>query len=66
MRIGAGGENLLDPACAQCAGPVEARQSKQLYIALSSLQGKLTAYLSTHAGWRKNACAFTKRYIDKG
>jgi len=30
------------------------------------LESELTAYLNAHLDWRKNAVAFTKRYIDEG
>ncbi|NLO49442.1 MAG: methionine--tRNA ligase [Clostridiales bacterium] len=59
-------ENLLDPACAQCGGKPVFKQTKQLFIALSKLESRLEQYLLSHPKWRKNAKAFTRRYLDEG
>jgi len=59
-------EQLVSPRCAQCGSGVVFTESTQLYIALSKLENELTAYLRSHPQWRKNAVAFTKRYIDEG
>ncbi len=59
-------EQLISPRCAQCGGLVEFTQSTQLYITLSKLESELQDYLNSHPQWRKNAVAFTKRYIDEG
>jgi methionyl-tRNA synthetase len=59
-------ESLLSPRCAVCGEAVVFRQTRHLFIAISKLEDELTAYLKTHPDWRKNAVAFTKRYIDEG
>ncbi len=59
-------DNLLEPVCSICGGEPEFRPSKHLFIAISKLANELTAYLDAHPYWRKNAVAFTRRYIDEG
>ncbi len=59
-------ENLLEPVCAVCKKPVSFRNSKHLYIAISKLESELRELVNRHPEWRKNAIAFTNRYIDDG
>lgn len=59
-------ENLLEPACAICGRPISFRSSRHLYIAISQLKKQLKELVDTHPGWRKNAIAFTNRYIYEG
>lgn len=59
-------ENLLEPACAICGRPISFRDSKHLYIEISKLKDQLKGLVDGHPGWRKNAVAFTNRYIDEG
>ncbi|MEI6578901.1 MAG: methionine--tRNA ligase, partial [Eubacteriales bacterium] len=59
-------ELLTEPKCAECGSKVEFIESTQLYIALSSLEKELTDFLNSHPQWRKNAIAFTNRYIKEG
>lgn len=59
-------EQLLCPVCAICQNPVSFRRSKHLYIAISKLQNRLQNLVNNSASWRKNATAFTNRYIDEG
>ncbi len=59
-------ETVLYPACSECGSTISFIETNQLYIALSKLQSELTAYLASKPHWRKNAIAFTKRYIDEG
>ncbi|MDE6845633.1 MAG: methionine--tRNA ligase [Lachnospiraceae bacterium] len=59
-------ENLLEPVCAICGRPISFRRSKHLYIAISQLHKQLKELVDGHPGWRKNAIAFTNRYIDEG
>jgi methionyl-tRNA synthetase len=59
-------EYLQDPECAECGGRIVFHESRQLYIALSKLQNQLEEYLKKHPHWRKNAIAFTKRYLEEG
>ena len=59
-------ENVLNPVCSECGSRVVFVDTKQLYIALSRMEEQLTDYLKSKSNWRKNAQAFTKRYIDEG
>ena len=59
-------EALVNPFCAVCGKPVSFRSSKHLYIAISRLKKELTALVDAHPDWRKNAIAFTNRYINDG
>ncbi len=59
-------ENLLEPVCAVCKKPVSFRNSKHLYIAISKLESELRELVNRHPEWRRNAIAFTNRYIDDG
>lgn len=59
-------EALIQPRCAVCDGPVVQRQSKHLYIALSKMQDKLQKLVDSHPNWRKNAIAFTEKYLEEG
>ena len=58
--------SIINPVCSECQNPVTFYNSKHLYIAISQLNNKLQDYLDKHSDWRKNAIAFTKRYIDEG
>lgn len=59
-------ENLLEPKCAICGKAIGFRTSKHLYIRISSLEKQLKELVDTHPEWRKNAIAFTNKYIDEG
>lgn len=59
-------ENLLEPVCAICGKKVSFKNSKHLYIAITKLQEELQALVDNHPEWRKNAIAFTNRYIEEG
>lgn len=59
-------EALTEPECAVCGTAVGFKKSTHLYIAISKLQPELEALVDRHPAWRKNAVAFTKRYIDDG
>ncbi len=59
-------ETLADPICAVCGKPIGFKNSKHLYIAITKLQAELKALVDNHPEWRKNAIAFTNRYIDDG
>ena len=59
-------ENLLSPTCSLCGSIISFRQTKHLFLAISQLESELRAYLEEHPHWRKNAIAFTKKYIDEG
>jgi len=59
-------ETLADPICAVCKTPITFHPSKHLYIAISKLEEELTHLVDSHPEWRKNATAFTNRYIEEG
>jgi len=57
---------LVNLTCDTCKQPTELQESTHLYIAISRLEQALNSFLQAHPAWRKNAAAFTKRYIDEG
>lgn len=59
-------EAVLEPKCADCGTELLFGESTQLFLKISALEKELRAYLSAHPHWRKNAVAFTRRYIDEG
>jgi len=59
-------ENLLEPVCAVCKKPISFKNSRHLYIAITQLHSELKALVDQHPEWRKNAIAFTNRYIEEG
>lgn len=59
-------ENLVEPKCAVCGKAIGFQNSRHLYIAISRLEEQLKKLADTHSEWRKNAIAFTNRYIDEG
>ena len=59
-------ENLLEPVCAVCGKPLSFKKSKHLYIAITKMEDELRALVDSHPQWKKNAVAFTNRYINDG
>ncbi len=59
-------ESLKEPVCAVCGSRITFREANHLYIRLSALQEKLAAFIGEHPNWRKNAIAFSKRYLNEG
>jgi len=59
-------DNLIEPVCSICKNTPEFRKTRHLFIAISKLEKELTNFLNAHPHWRKNASAFTQRYIDEG
>lgn len=59
-------EALIEPICAVCGSPISFKSSKHLYIAISKLRIELESLVESHPEWRKNAIAFTNRYISEG
>lgn len=59
-------ETLIEPVCTVCGKAVGFKNSTHLYIAVSKLRSELKALVEQHPKWRKNAIAFTKRYINDG
>lgn len=59
-------EALVNPTCSLCGAAPVFKESKHLFIALSQFEGRLKRLVETHPHWRKNALAFTNRYIGEG
>lgn len=59
-------ENLVEPVCAVCGKPIGFKNSRHLYIAITNLEKELKELVDSHPQWRKNAIAFTERYISEG
>jgi len=59
-------DTVVDARCAECGSSLSYNETTQLFLELSKLESELKAYFEAHQGWRKNAVAFTKRYIDEG
>ncbi len=59
-------DSLINGKCSECNTPVVFNETKQIFLLISELKEELTEYLNSHPYWRKNAVAFTKRYIDEG
>lgn len=59
-------ENLVEPVCAVCKKPIGFRPSRHLYIAISAMEDALRRLVDGHPAWRKNAVAFTERYLEEG
>lgn len=59
-------ENLKEPICVTCNHSVTFRASTHLYIAISKLENELRELADCGKDWRKNAIAFTNRYIEEG
>lgn len=57
---------LQKPVCAVCGKPITFQNSTHLYIAVSELETELRALVEKSEKWRKNAVAFTQRYLDEG
>lgn len=59
-------EALKKPKCALCGTTPVFRYTKHLHIAISKLQAELRELVDQHPNWRKNAIAFTNRYLEEG
>lgn len=59
-------ETLVSPACSVCGVTPVFKESKHLFIAITQFEDKLKLLVEEHPRWRKNAIAFTNRYIIEG
>lgn len=59
-------ESLEEPVCAVCGRPVGFRESRHLYLAVARMEDKLRDLVESSSAWRRNAIAFTRRYIEEG
>lgn len=58
--------SVIDAKCSLCHVPLKFNETPQLFLLISKLEKELKELLLSHPNWRKNAIAFTKRYIDEG
>jgi methionyl-tRNA synthetase len=58
--------SLLHSKCSICGSSASLKNTEHLYIALSKLEQELSDYLIAHSNWRKNAIAFSNRYLEEG
>lgn len=59
-------DQIRDARCADCSSALTFGKTMQLFLRISALKSELTQQLQRHPYWRRNAAAFTKRYIDEG
>lgn len=59
-------DSLINAKCSECDTPVVFKETTQIFLLISKLNDELNGFLNSHPYWRKNAVAFTKRYIDEG
>lgn len=59
-------DNLLDKRCKFCDAVPEVKKSKHLFFALSKFEKDVRRIFIKQQGWRENAQAITKRYLDEG
>jgi len=59
-------DNLIEPQCSVCGSVPVFRPTTHLFIAISKLENELKEMLDAHPHWRKNALAFSWRYINEG
>lgn len=59
-------DTVVNAKCAECGTGLTFGETTQLFLQISKLKIELEDFLHVHPYWRKNAIAFTKRYIDEG
>lgn len=59
-------EHLRAPHCAACRSAIAFQSSKHLFLKMSAWSKPLAQYVQAHPYWRKNAIAFTNRYLNEG
>ena len=59
-------EAVLGARCAECKSTLTFGETTQIFLLISRLGRELTELLSSHPHWRRNAVAFTNRYINEG
>ena len=59
-------DTVINAKCADCGAPLSFGETTQLFLQISKLKNELCEFLDAHPYWRKNAIAFTKRYIAEG
>ena len=59
-------ETLINPVCAVCGEKITFAETKHLFLAVTQLVDELKDYVNSYPNWRKNAAAFSNRYINEG
>jgi len=59
-------EQLIELRCSSCGNVPVFKDTKHLYISITKLHKELKKLVDAHSNWRKNAIAFTNRYIEEG
>lgn len=59
-------DELIDTRSRYCEGKAQMKKSKHLFFALSKFENDVTRLFIKQQGWRENAYAITKRYLDEG
>ena len=60
-------EDLLNATCRECGSKTVQKDNKNLYIALSKMQGEIEAYVAKNKDkWRVNAQNETDKYLREG
>jgi len=59
-------EQLIEARCSICGNKPIFKDAKHLYISITKLHQELKTMVDSHPNWRKNAIAFTNRYIEEG
>lgn len=59
-------DTVLDARCAECGTALTFGETKQLFLRITALEPELRGFLEAHPYWRRNAIAFTRRYLDEG
>lgn len=59
-------ETLVEPTCSVCHNPITFKTTRHLFLKITSFEEQLKALVQQHPNWRKNAIAFTNRYIQEG
>lgn len=57
---------LRTPRCAACGAELTFAETEQLYLLMTRLETPLRTLLESHPHWRRNAVAFTRRYLEEG
>lgn len=59
-------DEILDKRCKFCGSKPKNRKTNHLFFALSKFEKDVRRIFIKEQGWRENAIAITKRYLDEG
>lgn len=57
---------IIDAKCSECGNSPKFIKTKHLYLVITKLKEELIDLVKGNKGWRKNAIAFTNKYISEG